>query len=248
MDRDPDDAERPVRLSVALRKVRAEERAKELVDKGELLEPAVSKGVKIASTFWGQSWNRNLESYQHYEHGLPRGRSCLKNGAVIDLKIQKGTIAARVSGDELYEVRIFIKPLEADRWEVLKKRCSGQVSSLVSLLQGKLPAAVMEAVTSQDTGLFPEPRDIRFDCPCPDYVDLCEHSAAAAYGVGARLDERPELLFLLRGVDHTELMEGASAAVLEQSEAADAGDDLGDLSDIFDIELEGGAGVNPPRP
>lgn len=247
MNFESDDSERPVRLSVADKRKRAEAQAKRLIEGGELLEPAVGKGVKIASTFWGQAWNRNLESYQHYEHRLPRGRSCLKNGAVIDLKINKGRVTALVSDVELYEVKIVIKPLETDRWEALKKRCSGQITSLISLLQGKLPDTLMTAVTALDTGLFPEPCDIRFVCTCLDDADLCEHAAAAAYGVGARLDEKPELLFLLRGVDHTELLEGARAAVLEQSEASDSGDDFGDISDIFGIELDGGAGGHSPK-
>jgi uncharacterized Zn finger protein len=29
---------------------------------------------------------------------------------------------------------------------------------------------------------------------------MCKHVAAVLYGIGARIDERPELLFLLRSV------------------------------------------------
>ncbi len=228
----------PPRFSVAEQKKRAEKTARKLTAKGNVLEPAAAKGTKIASTFWGQSWNRNLESYQHYENRLPRGRSYLKHGAVIDLKVQKGMVTALVSGSELYEVSVQIKPLNPTRWKALKKECSGQITSLIGLLQGKLPAAVMQAVTSQDTGLFPEPRDIKFVCSCPDYADLCKHASAALYGVGARFDEKPELLFLLRGVDHTELIDEASTAVVTQSGVSDADNDLGDLSAIFGIELE----------
>jgi len=232
------DDEYPAYESVAAKKSKAEKLAKKLAAKGEKLDPAVAKGTKIASTFWGQAWNQNLESYQHYENRLLRGRSYLKHGAVIDLKIEKGLITALVSGSSLYEVSIHIKPLNPTRWKDLKAECSGQITSLIGLLQGKLPASVMTAVTHHDTGLFPEPKDIRFDCSCPDYADLCKHSAAAAYGVGARLDERPDLLFLLRGVDHTELITGAGEAVIAQSDAADDGNGLADLSDIFGIELD----------
>lgn len=230
-------------VSVAQKKVKAEKHSKKLAGKGEKLEPAVVKGSKIASSFWGQAWNRNLESYQHYENRLPRGRSYVKHGAVIDLKVEKGMIKALVSGSELYTVNIHIQPLKPTRWKELKQECSGQITSLIGLLQGKLPAPVMAAVTHHDTGLFPEPKDIRFDCSCPDYADLCKHSAAAAYGVGARLDECPDLLFLLRGVDHTELIAGAGDAILAQTDGADAASGLGDLSDIFGIELDAGAPV-----
>ena len=232
------DDEYPAYESVAAKKVKAEKLAKKIAAKGRKLEPAFVKGTKIASTFWGQAWNRNLESYQHYENRLPRGRSYVKHGAVIDLKVEKGLIKALVSGSSLYEVNIYIQPLNPTRWKALKAECSGQITSLIGLLQGKLPAPVMAAVTQHGTGLFPEPKDIRFDCSCPDYADLCKHSAAAAYGVGARLDERPDLLFLLRGVDHTELIAGAGDAVVAQTDAADAGSGLGDLSDIFGIELD----------
>ncbi len=240
----------PEYVSVADKKAKAEKLAKKLAAKGEKLEPAHVKGNKIASTFWGQAWNRNLESYQDYDNRLPRGRSYVKHGAVIDLKVEKGMIKALVSGSELYTVNIHIQPLKTARWKKLKHECSGQITSLIGLLQGKLPAPVMAAVTHHDTGLFPEPKDIRFDCSCPDYADLCKHCAAAAYGVGARLDERPELLFLLRGVDHTELIAGAGDAVIAQTDAAGNESALGDLSDIFGIELDAGAAVSaaPPKP
>lgn len=231
----------PAYVSVTEKKLKASRLAKKLAAKGEKLEPAVVKGTKIAGTFWGQAWNRNLESYQDYENRLPRGRAYVKHGAVIDLKVEKGMIKALVSGSELYTVNIHIRPLKPARWKELKRECSGQITSLIGLLQGKLPAPVMAAVTQHDTGLFPEPGDIRFDCSCPDYADLCKHSAAAAYGVGARLDERPELLFLLRGVDHTELITGAEDAVLAQTGTADTASGLGDLGDIFGIDLDAGA-------
>jgi len=224
--------------SVAKKKARAALRLKQLIADGETLEPAVTKGTKVASTFWGQAWNRNLERYQVYENRLPGGRSYARNGAVVDLKVEEGCIHALVSGAELYTVRINIKPLDKERWKDLKSQCSGHITSLVGLLQGMLPPSVLEAVTQEDTGLFPEPQEIRFICSCPDDADLCKHCAAAAYGVGARLDERPELLFLLRGVDHTELIAGASDAAVAQAGAVEGGDELGKLGEIFGIDLE----------
>ncbi|TLD72366.1 hypothetical protein FEM03_03140 [Phragmitibacter flavus] len=228
--------------SVAKRREKAEKLAKKIAAKQGPLQPAVSKGQKIATSFWGQAWNRNLERYAEYEHRLPRGRTYVKNGLVIDLKVERGAILALVSGSEVYEVRINIKPLGVGRWKSLKKACSGQIASLVGLLQGKLPTSVMEAVTDEHEGLFPEPREIQFICSCPDYADLCKHSAAAVYGVGARLDDQPELLFLLRGVDHTELIANAGDTVAAQAVALDAIADgeLGDLSGLFGIELDMG--------
>lgn len=238
----------PPYQSVAQRKAEAEKRARKLAGKGEKLEPAVPAGKKLATTFWGQAWNRNLERYQDYENRLPRGRSYVRNGAVIDLKVEKGCIKALVSGSELYELTIHIQPLKPSRWKSLKEQCSGQITSLVGLLQGKLPPSVMEAVTKQDEGLFPEPRDIKFICNCPDYADLCKHCAAAAYGVSARLDQDPGLLFLLRGVDHTELITSASDAAVAQTGSSGVGDDLGDLADIFGIDIDSDSGSSSPEP
>ncbi len=238
MSSDYDYDDYPAYESVAKKKARAAMLTKQLLADGEALEPATTKGTKLASTFWGQAWNRNLERYQVYENRLPRGRSYARNGAVVDLKIEEGCIRALVSGSELYTVRINIKPLSKKRWQALKSQCSGHITSLIGLLQGKLPPSVMEAVTQENTGLFPEPREIKFICSCPDDADLCKHCAAAAYGVGARLDERPEWLFLLRGVDHTELIAGASDAAVAKADAAEGGDELENLGEIFGIELE----------
>ncbi len=244
----------PPYVSVAEKKRKAEKLAQKMSSKGAQLEPVSLAGTKLTTTFWGKSWNQNLERYRDYENRLPRGRSYLRHGAVIDLKVRDGVIEAKVSGSSLYTVKITIKPLAKDRWDSLKKECSGKITSLIGLLQGKLPTPVMEAVTKQNTGLFPEPKDISFDCSCPDYAGLCKHCAAAVYGVGVRLDARPELLFLLRGVDHTELITGAGEAVAAQTGAGNDGDALDDLSGIFGIELETApnpapaASLPPPLP
>lgn len=225
---------------VADRQNKAKERAQQLKDQGIELAPVVSKGKRIAATFWGQAWNRNLEHYEVYALRLKPGRSYLKNGQVLDLKIDRGCIRALISGVDLYEVEIPIKPLDEERWEELKRLCMGRIGSVVELLRGNLPTEVMELVTAEGLGLFPEPNEIRFICSCPDYAEPCEHAAAAAYGVGVRLDEKPELLFLLRGVDHMHLVEEAGARVSEWAEEATQECDLkaSQLAGIFGIELE----------
>ncbi len=225
-------------VSVAQKKINAEKLAKKLEKKGEKLTPVTVVGTKLVSTFWGKSWNDNLERYRDYENRLPRGRSYLRHGAVIDLKVKDGVIEALVSGSSLYKVDITIKSLKMDRWNALKKECSGKITSLIGLLQGKLPPSVMEAVIKRDSGLFPEPKDISFKCSCPDSAGICKHCAAVVYGVGVRLDDQPELLFLLRGVDHSELITGAGDAAI--AHVADGSNDitLDDVGGIFGIELD----------
>jgi len=85
----------------------------------------------------------------------------------------------------------------------------------------------MEIITSRDEGMFPAPREIEMDCSCPDGARMCKHIAAVLYGIGARFDDSPELLFTLRGVDHLELLAQAAdvtkiGAGSTQVEAEDA--------------------------
>jgi uncharacterized Zn finger protein len=225
-------------VSVAQKKINAEKLAAKLSKKGDKLEPVSLTGTKLTTTFWGQSWNANLEQYRDFENRLPRGRSYLRHGAVIDLKVKAGVVDALVSGSSLYKVNIKIKSLESGRWKNLKKECSGKITSLIGLLQGKLPAPVMEAVTREKSGLFPEPKDITFQCSCPDYAGICKHVAAVVYGIGARLDHQPELLFTLRGVDHLELITEAGDVVAGQAGDGDTGVVFEDISGIFGIDLD----------
>ena len=199
-------------VPVAKRRAQAAKEVAKRVKKGQAVSPVVIEGRAIVSTFWGKAWCTNLESYSDFENRLPRGRTYVRNGSVVDLKIEKGRIKALVSGSELYTVQIEITALPQKAWQVVKELCAGKIGSLVELLQGKLSNAVMGAVTDRAEGLFPKPKEIQMRCSCPDYAGMCKHLAAVMYGIGNRLDSSPELLFELRGVDHRELIEQAIPA------------------------------------
>jgi len=169
-----------------------------LKKKGHTVAPVVLQGRKIASTFWGKAWCDNLEGYGDYENRLPRGRTYVRNGSVVDLQIAEGEVSARVSGSDLYKVKVDIVPVPKARWKSICKDCAGGIDSLVELLQGRFSKGVMERICRQRSGLFPAPEEIRFSCSCPDWASMCKHVAAVLYGVGARLDNKPELLFRLR--------------------------------------------------
>jgi uncharacterized Zn finger protein/DNA-binding transcriptional regulator YiaG len=192
----------------------------------------------MARTFWGQAWCDHIESFHDYENRLPRGRTYLRNGSVCHLDIAPGEITAKVCGSELYSVTIAIKPLAARNWQAVKKRCAGQIGSLLELLQGRLSEKVMTVVTDPANGLFPQTREIELQCSCPDWAEMCKHVAAVLYGVGVRLDEQPELLFLLRGVDHQELID-TDVTVATGTKRAGSSRHLaeGDLADLFGIEF-----------
>lgn len=226
----------PEYVSVAQRKAKAASKAKEMKKKGvELFPVTTSPGRNVAKTFWGQAWCKHLESFSDYSNRLPRGRSYARNGSVIHLAIQPGHIEALVSGSSTYKISISVKPLSKKKWQSLKDSCAGGIGSVLELLQGKISDNVMVAVCDRDNGLFPSPQEIQLDCNCPDWAALCKHLAAVMYGVGVRLDESPELLFLLRGVDYQELI-GAELAI---DTTSDTDNELsGPLGDIFGIQID----------
>lgn len=209
-----------------------------------LSAPAGQK--KLSTTFWGQAWCRNLESYQVYESRLPRGRSYLRQGKVYNLEIEPGKLSAVVTGSELYDTSITIKPLPREQWQQIVESSAGQVGSMLDLLAGKLGDGLMKMLTDPDCGLFPKPKEIHFNCSCPDHADMCKHVSAVLYGVGVLLDTKPELLFTLRGVDQAELLSHASSAAITDL-SADTGDLAGvDLSAIFGIDLNMDELPEPP--
>ena len=224
-------------VPVAQRRAKAEKEAARRAKKGQPVSPVRIEGRTIASTFWGQAWCTNLESYSDFANRLPRGRSYVRNGSVVDLQIDKGRIKALVSGSELYEIQIDIAALPKQAWLALKKQCAGKIGTLVERLQGKLSKAVMETVTDRDRGLFPKPKEIKMRCSCPDYAGMCKHVAATMYGVGNRLDSSPELLFVLRGVDHMELIDQAIPTTPLGAKSSASTIESDDLGAIFDIEL-----------
>ena len=224
-------------VPVATRRRNAEKEAAKLSKKGAPLEPIRDVSRKIAESFWGQSWCKNLEAYSDFANRLPRGRTYVRNDSVIDLKISEGKITSMVSGSELYKITISIDALSSSQWKDVKSRCVGQIGSLIELLQGKLSKGVMEVVTDKQNGLFPKPKEIRMECSCPDYAGMCKHIAATMYGVACRLDQKPELLFLLRKVDHGELIDQAipTAPIATDTKAKKLA--KADLADVFGIDL-----------
>ncbi len=221
------------------RQQQAAKQMDKLRKKGLDIQPVVIEGRTIAHTFWGKAWCEHLEKFSDYENRLPRGRSYVRNGSVCHLDIQKGKIEAKVSGSSVYDVQIAVKTLPPKKWKDLKGRCAGRVGSMLELLQGRMSNEVMSVVTDRDDGMFPLPKEISLDCSCPDWADMCKHVAAVLYGVGARLDNKPELLFLLRGVDHSELVseDSAKAVVAKAPASKDRILDAASLTDVFGIDL-----------
>ena len=223
-------------------------RAKLLKKKGADIQPVVLDGHAIARTWWGKAWNQNLERYADYSNRLPRGRSYVRNGSVLDLKIAATTITAIVAGSrpKPYDITIRIKPLGKKVEQALMAKSRAALDSMQSLLSGEFPVELQESFIEKGTGLFPSPKEIEFSCSCPDWASMCKHVAAALYGIAVRLDEKPELFFVLRGIKIDDFVgqmvkresekmrhkaESKSGRVIEAEE--------GDLSKLFGIAMDG---------
>lgn len=232
-------------VPVAERRKKAEKVAAKMQKKGVVLTPVIGGRGNIAKTFWGKAWCENLEQYSDYENRLPRGRTYVRNGSVIDLKIAEGKVQAQVMGSSLYQVAVSVLPVPTTQWRAIGADCAGSIATLVELLQGRLSKAVMERICTPKTGLFPAPKEISFTCSCPDWAAMCKHVAAVLYGIGVRLDNQPDLLFSLRRVDAKELVAQAGAG-LPKNKKAPASTKVLDaslLADVFGIEM---ADASPP--
>ncbi|MBI1921808.1 MAG: hypothetical protein HYS23_12100 [Geobacter sp.] len=225
-------------VTVAERRAKAQKQLEKMRKKGLKVQPVELAGRKIAASFWGKGWCDHMESFSDYANRLPRGRTYVRNGSVCHLEIRSGHIEAMVSGSSLYNVSITITPLVKKKWDVVRSACSGRIGSLIDLLRGRLDRGVMEVVAHRKDGLFPLPGEMKFDCDCPDWAGMCKHVAAVLYGVGARLDHSPEMLFLLRGVNHEELVD-VSAAVTDAAKAGTSRRRIAaaGIADVFGIDM-----------
>ena len=243
----------PRYVSKAEKKARAGNKLIQLKKKRQDLRPVTIEGSTIARTWWGKAWNKNLERYADYSNRIGRGRSYVRCGSVLDLRIEAGEIRALVHGSRAkpYSITIKIKKLSRNVWQQIASGCSGMLESLEELLAGKFPKALGETFMQRDRGLFPSPKEIEFDCSCPDWASMCKHVAATLYGVGVRLDEDPSLFFTLRGVATEELISRTVATKAEDllQKASKKSSRIiadADLSAVFGIDLVEDTG--PSRP
>jgi uncharacterized Zn finger protein len=235
----------PRYVSVAEKRAKALKKLKQMKKKNPHITPIVIEGTAIARTWWGKAWNKNLESYADYSNRIGRGRSYVRHGAVLDLQVHSGKVDSLVQGSQSrpYSVTIRIKAMNKKTWAGIKSASEGKLDSLQELLAGKFPKALGEVFTIQGKGLFPSPKEIDFDCSCPDWASMCKHVAATLYGIGARLDQDSELFFKLRQVKMKDLVseavEGKTRELLKKARKKTArviADS--DLADVFGIDME----------
>src|ERR1035441_9023351 len=119
-------------VSVAKRRQKAAKEMAKLKKKGHPVSPVVVEGRTIVKTFWGKAWCENLERYSDFANRLPRGRTYVRNGSVIDLQIAPGEIKALVSGSEIYKVAVKVAPVAKGRWRSICTDCAGAIDSLTA--------------------------------------------------------------------------------------------------------------------
>ena len=235
----------PRYISVSEKKAKAARKLRELSKKNPNLKPVILQGTSLVRTWWGKAWNLNLERYADFENRIGRGRSYVRHGAVLDLQIVPGEVQALVQGSRSkpYSVVISIKKLRKEIWQTILEQCQGMLESLQELISGSFPKAIGEIFTHRDSGMFPSSKEIAFNCSCPDWAGMCKHVAATLYGIGARLDESPDLFFTMRNVEMDDLIRQAVTDHKEKllaraSRKSSRIIDEADLSATFGIALE----------
>lgn len=232
----------PEYVPVAEKKAKAKKKLEKLKKKNPNIAPIVIEGNLIARTWWGKAWNKNLEIYADYSNRISRGRSYVRNGAVLDLQIKQGVVKALVQGSDRkpYEIKITIEPLSNKNMDSILELCNHKIDNLTELVDGKFPKELEGIFTLKGEGLFPIKKEITFSCSCFDWADMCKHVTAALFGIGARLDEDPMLFFKLRNIDFELLLkktvEQKMQSLLENADKkSDRVLDDKDVSDLFGV-------------
>jgi len=232
----------PEYVSVAEKKAKANKALVKMKKKNPSIEPVIIEGRLLAKNWWGKAWNLNLESYADYSNRIARGRSYARNNAILDLKISKGKVVAQVqgSGSKPYQVEIRIDALCDKNWNQVTELCNHSIDSLEQLIEGNFPKELEVLFTDKKYAMFPSPKEIKFDCSCPDWASMCKHVAAALYGIGARLDHNPMLFFELRDLDGLTLIRRSMNEKLESmlknaGKKSKRGIAIDDISHIFGL-------------
>lgn len=188
---------------------RAEKGKKRSASSGKVMDPVIITGQQVADSWWGRAWCANLEKYADYQNRVGRGKSYVRAGAVIDLKLDGGIINARVQGSRKipYKVEVKIDPLPEVRYQAVLKGLSNRIENLEAFLNGDFPIDMKSLITDPQIGLFPNPREIHFSCSCPDWASMCKHVAAVLYGIGSRLDRDCHLFFAMRGIEISDFIQ-----------------------------------------
>jgi uncharacterized Zn finger protein len=225
-------------IPVFERKAKAEEHLEALRAQGVTIQPERAAGPAMACTIWGQGWCRHMESLPRIGKYLPKGKIYARNGSIRHLEILPGQIKALVMGTQIYKVVILVLPVSGNLWQEVKDLCLGRIESEQDLYTGAIPEDIRARLFDPSRGIFPGPKDFSLHCECTEKAPFCKHAAAALYGAGSRLDQRPELLFKLRGVTVQNLVTSWTKKLKDRFEEKKHILDFEQAKDIFDLEWD----------
>jgi uncharacterized Zn finger protein len=183
---------------------------------------AKSKRGAIGEKWWSKRFVSLLESF-NIGARLGRGRSYARKGQVISIEVEKGLVRSKVQGtrSKPYDVTIQLSQISDKDWDKAIDAMASRAVFAAKLLSGEMPQDIEEAFADAKVSLFPEEKDLKTDCSCPDWSNPCKHIAAVYYLLAEQFDENPFLIFKLRGRTKEEIIEE-----LRERRASNAEDDV----------------------
>ncbi len=183
--------------------------------------------AQFSRTWWGKRFIGALEEFTDSAR-LGRGRSYASNGKIIEYKIDKNKITAKVRGsinpyfgvykEPKYNTTIEITPIDKKSWSKAINYISSKASFISKLLINEVPDNIESAFADLGLHLLPHSqKDFKTDCSCPDWANPCKHIAGVYYLVASQLDHHPFLLFELRGISKDELQAELAKSPLGQA-------------------------------
>jgi len=169
-----------------------------------------AKRRTFGNTWWGQAWLQALEGRAvHDPNRLPRGRTYARRGDARYLDVQPGRVRATVRGSrpEPYDVLLQLRTFRDDEWEWVLDAIAATASHAAALLDGELDPGIVDQARAAEVELLPRSGELRTACSCPDDAEPCKHAAAVCYLVADAIDEDPFVLFLLRGMDRSGVLD-----------------------------------------
>ena len=193
-----------------------------------------------SKTWWGKEFLKALEEYMDTGR-LSRGRSYSKPRRRKKFSIRQGKITATVMGNistyfEVYEtpyykVEIEFQEIASTRWNAILKRLGSNADWVTHLVLGEVPPSIDEALEGSKVKLLPRShREIRSECSCPDGANPCKHIASIYYHLASLIDRDPLLLFELRGLERSKLLEAVSKSEFGSALQGEADPAIPDLA------------------
>ncbi|MFB6779695.1 SWIM zinc finger family protein [Streptomyces sp. NPDC056352] len=162
----------------------------------------------FAATWWGQAWVTALEDSTLDSGRLSRGRTYARQGMVGPVTIAPGQVKAAVQGSRPrpYRSAVHLPVLTDAQWDTLLDTIAARAGHLAALLDGEMPAELVDDARHAGVPLLPQPTELDPECSCPDWGYPCKHAAALCYAIAATIDADPFVVFALRGRGREEVL------------------------------------------